>query len=198
MFRGCLTSLFLLTTLAALLTPANAPAQWVHTNGQWQYRYPYNYGFTLGQYPYYYSYLFPPPETSVHYQPRYHAVYYPGLGYTLRYEKTGTSGALWNSYQGFVPASGSSGRGGTTDHTVTLDIHVPTPNAEVWIDGHKTTQTGIARRFVSPELEPGQEYRYTVRVQWEQGGKKEEQSQTVTVRAGERVGINFLAAVASR
>jgi uncharacterized protein (TIGR03000 family) len=190
MFRGCLLAACVAATLAGLLTPTPAAAQ---SN----YRYPYNYGFTLGRYPYYYSpllpysYLYPPSETSVYYQPRYHTVYYPGLGYSLRYEATGTTSPLWNSYQGVTP-SGPSPSSAAPDNTVTIDVRVPDPDAEVWIDGHKTSQRGVARQYVSPPLTPGHTFRYEIRAQWTQGGRKVEQTQSITVQAGQRIAVDFL------
>src|SRR5262245_38611595 len=55
MLRGCLSACGL-AALLGLLAPSPAAAQTV-------YHYPYNYGFTQGQYPYYYSLIYPPPET---------------------------------------------------------------------------------------------------------------------------------------
>jgi uncharacterized protein (TIGR03000 family) len=195
MFRGCLSVAGGLATLAALLAPAPAAAQW-------SYRYPYNYGFNRGHYPYYYSnlypsyfpnayyYYYPPPETSVHYQPRYQAVYYPGLGYSLRYQDTGAAGTIWSAYQGVTP-TGPNASTKTPDNTVTIDVRVPDPDAVVWIDGHQTAQRGTARQFVSPPLTPGSAYRYEIRAEWTQGGRKVEQKQTVNVEAGQRLAVDF-------
>jgi uncharacterized protein (TIGR03000 family) len=161
------------------------------------YRYPYNYGFTQGHYPYYYSNIYPSPETSVHYRPQYHAVYYPGLGYSLRYEATGTSNPLWNSYQSVSPGQ-SAPTGGAPDNTATLDVRVPVASAEVWIQDQKTTPEGMMRRFVSPGRTPGKRYQYTVRVEWMQNGKKVDQSQTVTIEAGHKVAVDFLPVSSAR
>lgn len=167
------------------------------------YHYPYNYGYTMGAYPYYYSYLYPSAETSVHYTPQYQTTYIPGLGYSLRYDDTGTNNPLYNGYQGFVPTVASSRSNAPTgnslaDNTATLDVRVPDPAAEVWIDGHKTKQTGTARQFVSPTLTPGRTYQYVIKAEWMVGGRKVEQSQKLTVQAGQRMSIDFLSPTAQR
>ncbi len=68
--------------------------------------------------------------------------------------------------------------------------------AEVWIGEQKMTRTGAERQFVSPPLTPSQSYQYEVKAQWTAGGKKIEQTQKVSVQAGQRVGIDFLAGAA--
>lgn len=183
MLRGCLSACGLAALLGLLPSPAAA---------QTVYHYPYNYGFTQGHYPYYYSLIYPPPETSVHYRPVYNAIYYPGLGYSLRFEATGATSRLWTAYQGVTP-SGPVPEMTAPDNTVTVEVRVPDPDAVVWIDGYKTTQRGTARKFVSPPLAPGKTYRYEIRAEWTQGGRKVEQTQAVTVEAGHRVAVDFLA-----
>jgi uncharacterized protein (TIGR03000 family) len=73
-----------------------------------------------------------------------------------------------------------------------LAVQVPA-DATVWVQGAATKQTGTERTFVSPPLKPGQDYAYTIKAQWKAGDKTVEQSQDVTVRAGERSGLLFLA-----
>src|SRR5665213_1626550 len=40
-------------------------------------------------------------------------------------------------------------------------------DAELKIDGEKSTQTGATRKFITPELKPGPKYYYTVSAFWE-------------------------------
>ncbi len=47
--------------------------------------------------------------------------------------------------------------------TVVLRVH---PDAKVTVDGHATKSTGSTRRFVSPPLEPGKKYHYTLVAEW--------------------------------
>lgn len=184
-------SLLVALTLTGLTTVLAPDAQ-----AQIRNRYPYNYGFTQGRYPYYYSNIYPPAETSVHYQPQYHAVYYPGLGYSLRYEQTGSLSPVWTGYQGFTPVTPASQT--LAGSSVTLDVRVPTTEAVVTVDGHPTTQSGTSRRYSSPPLSPGKTYEYEVKAHWHAGGQLVERTQKVQVRAGDRIAIDFLAAGTSR
>ncbi len=72
-----------------------------------------------------------------------------------------------------------------------LDVHVPA-DAEVWLEGLKTHQTGEERHFTSPALIADQDYVYEVRAKWTEDGRPVEQSRSVSVRAGQRVRIDFL------
>lgn len=72
----------------------------------------------------------------------------------------------------------------------TFTVTVP-PDAEVWLEGTAMQQTGPVRRFVSPELEPGSSYGYTIRARWRQGGQIVEQSQEIAVRPGDQLDVAF-------
>lgn len=74
-----------------------------------------------------------------------------------------------------------------------LLIHVPA-DAEIWLEGAKTQQTGAARRFVTPLLTPGDRYEYEIRARWQEDGRQVEQVKTVMIRAGHRISITFPAA----
>jgi uncharacterized protein (TIGR03000 family) len=58
----------------------------------------------------------------------------------------------------------------TDNKPATLRVLVPA-NAQVEIDGKATTQTGEVRRFVSPPLEPGKSYKYTIKASWVTAGQ---------------------------
>lgn len=58
----------------------------------------------------------------------------------------------------------------TTNKPATLRVLVPA-NAQVEIDGKATTQTGEVRRFVSPPLEAGKSYKYTIKASWVTAGQ---------------------------
>jgi uncharacterized protein (TIGR03000 family) len=65
------------------------------------------------------------------------------------------------------------------------------PRARVWLEGKETSQSGADRMFVSPSLEPGYEYVYHIRVQWNQNGKTVEHNREVTVHAGDFISLNI-------
>jgi uncharacterized protein (TIGR03000 family) len=72
-----------------------------------------------------------------------------------------------------------------------LSVQAPA-GATVWVQGTETKQKGAERTFISPALKPGQDYSYTVKAQWKVNDKTVEQTQNVSVRAGERAGLLFL------
>jgi uncharacterized protein (TIGR03000 family) len=75
----------------------------------------------------------------------------------------------------------------------TVDVFVADAKAEVWFNGTKMPQMGQQRNFTTPEMEAGKQYSYEVRAKWMQNGMQYDKTRTVTVRAGEQVGITFVA-----
>jgi uncharacterized protein (TIGR03000 family) len=69
-------------------------------------------------------------------------------------------------------------------------MHVPS-DARVWFDGTATSQSGTDRSFVSPSLDPGREYVYHIRVQWDENGKVVERKRDVTVHPGDRINLTI-------
>jgi uncharacterized protein (TIGR03000 family) len=78
----------------------------------------------------------------------------------------------------------------TSDTSALLTVRVPA-NAEVWVEGVKTSSTGPLRRFQSPPLQPGQRYVYTVRAQWQENGQPVTDTHKVDVAAGANISVNF-------
>jgi uncharacterized protein (TIGR03000 family) len=85
-----------------------------------------------------------------------------------------------------IPASA----GGVLPGPALIDVCVP-PNAQVWIDGTPTSQTGPQRVFQSPPLEPGKGYVYIVRARWTEEGRPIEQMQAIHLRSMGRVQARF-------
>lgn len=71
------------------------------------------------------------------------------------------------------------------------------PNAEVWINGAKTSQTGQEREFSSSGLTPGKTYNYEVRARWMQVGQPVERTVHVPLKGGERRLVDFFAPTSS-
>ena len=92
-------------------------------------------------------------------------------------------------FTGRAPAVAPSGFP-TTNEPATIEVLTPA-NAEIWFDGHKTSQTGARRLFVTPVLDKDQGYHYEVRVRCTIDGKSVEQNRIVSVRAGERLELAF-------
>jgi uncharacterized protein (TIGR03000 family) len=71
-----------------------------------------------------------------------------------------------------------------------FEVHVPC-DAEVWLEGQKTQQTGEVRNFISPALTPGEDYQYTIRARWKDGDREIEQEQRFIVHAGSKNIVRF-------
>jgi uncharacterized protein (TIGR03000 family) len=81
----------------------------------------------------------------------------------------------------------------------TLVVTLPA-DATLTIDGNPTTSTSSPRVFVSPPLDPGKEFHYTLKATVMREGKPVEMVEKVNVRAGAqaRVTLTIPTAVATR
>ena len=79
------------------------------------------------------------------------------------------------------------------DQKLPAHIRVRLPaNAEVTINGKKTTSTGAVREYETPELDPERVYTYLVKAKWVEDGINVEKSLRVRALSGNRVTINFV------
>jgi len=88
----------------------------------------------------------------------------------------------------------------TTAAPATIVVNLP-ENARLSIDGEQTRSTSTRRVFVSPTLEAGKEYTYTLQAEFNQDGKPVTITRDVSVRAGKEVNVKLEASmggVASR
>jgi len=75
---------------------------------------------------------------------------------------------------------------------VHLRVLVPSPKAQVTIDGAATRQTGSERWFVSPSLDPCRSYSYTVVVTWPSNSYTfVTRTRQVAVQAGQTVTLDL-------
>ncbi len=72
-----------------------------------------------------------------------------------------------------------------------LQVLVPDADAEVWVEGHKTSSRGATRNFESPELRPGKDFTYDVKASWKQDGKTVTEERQVSVSAGGFFVVDF-------
>jgi uncharacterized protein (TIGR03000 family) len=63
--------------------------------------------------------------------------------------------------------------------------------AKLTVDGSATQSTDRVRTFVSPPLQPGTDYHYTLRAEVTRDGKTVERTRDVNVRAGQTSEVNF-------
>jgi uncharacterized protein (TIGR03000 family) len=99
------------------------------------------------------------------------------------------------------PVKPDGGKKTGLDNAAPATIVVSLPaEAKLMVDGNATTSITERRVFVSPALERGMEYSYTLTAEVVRDGKTETRTEKVAVRAGEetRVNINFPASVASK
>jgi uncharacterized protein (TIGR03000 family) len=151
-------------------------------------------GIGLGYWPGYYGYgsygSYSPSYGYYSYSPSYWGGYYPSYSYVPSYYDSGSAGMT------YAPEGGSYSYGynqpmATDPNRASIDVRVPRADAEVMFEGSKTSQTGTDRAFVSPPLQPGQNYTYVVQARWTDNGKEVNQTRRVPVRAGERVTVDF-------
>jgi uncharacterized protein (TIGR03000 family) len=79
------------------------------------------------------------------------------------------------------------------DQKLPARIRVRLPaNAEITINGKKTTSTGPVREYETPVLDPERVYTYLVKAKWLEDGITVEKSLRVRALSGNRVTINFV------
>jgi uncharacterized protein (TIGR03000 family) len=77
------------------------------------------------------------------------------------------------------------------DNRVLVEVHLPAPDAELWVEGKKTVNNGTQRRFASPPLDLGEHYVYEFRARWFENGHAVLRTQRVPVQAGQLVVVDF-------
>jgi len=119
---------------------------------------------------------------------------YSGCGYTTGY---GTPVIITPAVPTAEPAKPV---GAVNSNAAKIVVNLPT-DAKLYFDGAATKATSNRREFVSPPLQAGMEYHYTLKAEVVRDGKTETQTETVTVRAGSQAQINLTfptAAVAAK
>src|SRR5262249_50609186 len=78
-----------------------------------------------------------------------------------------------------------------TGDTALVEVLLPANDTELLVEGKTMAMKGIRRRFVSPPLDSGR-YSYELTARWgDSEGKPVEQTRRVSVRASERVTVDF-------
>jgi uncharacterized protein (TIGR03000 family) len=73
---------------------------------------------------------------------------------------------------------------------VRLEVRIQ-PDAELWIEGAKTVQSGDLREFISPPIQPGRSYTYEMRVKWMDNGQERTQTRQIKVEPGRLVRVDL-------
>jgi uncharacterized protein (TIGR03000 family) len=145
----------------------------------------YSYGYS-GCYSYGYSYCYSPCY-SYCYSPCYSYCYTPCYSYyscspvkVIKVEekkkKTGKDGKEEEEEDTAAPA------------TIVVDLPA---DAKLTIDGAATTSTSGHRTFVSPDLEPGKKFTYTLRAEVTRDNKPVVMEEKITVRAGKETQVTL-------
>ncbi len=71
-----------------------------------------------------------------------------------------------------------------------LVVRVPA-DARLWVDQVECPLPGTVRAFDTPNLNPEQSYRYTIRVAVERNGQTIEDSRRIDFVSGQRVDVDF-------
>lgn len=142
------------------------------------YSYPYVYGYPnygYGAYPYTSSYFY----------------YGSPQVYSPSYPLTYSSGIVTASDQSTERRSFYSG-GQDLGNKALLKVQVPKSDARLWVQGQEMQQdSGQERSFLSPPLEPGKKYEYTVRASWMANGQEVSRERKVAVESGQQVAVFF-------
>jgi uncharacterized protein (TIGR03000 family) len=92
------------------------------------------------------------------------------------------------------PSSGKGKKGEATEEepitSGTIVVNLPA-DARLTVDGAATTSTTASRTLITPALQPGYEYYYTLRAEVVRDGQTAVQTQRVAVRSGEATQISF-------
>jgi uncharacterized protein (TIGR03000 family) len=77
----------------------------------------------------------------------------------------------------------------TDPNAATINVIVPTPDAQVWFDDSATSQRGMERNFQTPSL--SQAGTYTIRAVWTESGRTVDRQRQIRVQPGQLVTVDF-------
>jgi uncharacterized protein (TIGR03000 family) len=168
-----------------------------HHFNSWPFSFYYRpYSYRYFGYPYAYSYYGYPSLYNYYSYPSY---YY---GYPLGYYSY-SNPTYYTSYPSDYYVNGSDNfytdapppREYVVSRPVAdvarLEIRLPDPQAAIWVEGKEMTSSGSVRQFKSPQLDPAQQYTYTVKAQWRDHGRPFEEERQVKVQANDLAVVDF-------
>jgi uncharacterized protein (TIGR03000 family) len=91
---------------------------------------------------------------------------------------------------GTLRDTGKGGKSASVPAPATIVVELPA-DARLMVDDTLTTSTSALRYFVSPELNPGREYNYTLKAEFVREGKTVTLTKTVAVSAGNETKVTF-------
>jgi len=112
--------------------------------------------------------------------------FYSNQGYTQPFN-TGYASTSDNNQYSFY--NGPQGQDSTQ---AMVHVMVPRPDARVWLEGQEMQQQpGPERVFVSPPLQRGSNFVYTIKAAWDENGRQVTRERKVNVSAGQHVRVDF-------
>jgi uncharacterized protein (TIGR03000 family) len=92
----------------------------------------------------------------------------------------------------FYAGADNLGTPAPTMAQATIDVRLPTADAEVFFEGNNTRQAGVRRMFQSPVVQVGTTYYYKIRARWKQpDGTIADEERSVGVRANATTLVDF-------
>jgi uncharacterized protein (TIGR03000 family) len=193
-------SLFLWTVLgitalglvATLPSQASArPPRWGGWRGgyrpSWGGR--YWYGRRAVYYPYAASFY---PGYAMYYPPY---AYYPPADYWAGASLSSVPDSQFSSFgsaQAELPHPTGGAPVAPSDAGV-IQLRVPDKFAQVSFDGQSTSSIGTTREYITPILQAGKTYHYTITATWDQGDQQKTMQRTVDIGRGQIRTVDFTA-----
>jgi uncharacterized protein (TIGR03000 family) len=115
--------------------------------------------------------------------------YGDGYGYSSAY----SNGAYMPDYgtvpsQNFYPPPAETAANAASAR---ITITLPTADAKLWIDDYQSQKDGAQRSLVTPPLDPGQTYSYTLLALWNEDGRPVSRAREVRFQAGQSLVVDF-------
>jgi len=108
-----------------------------------------------------------------------------------------SGGEIIQTPQSVNPVSNDSTTSVVPADAAMLTVDVPA-GAAIYVNGMKTSATGVVRQFVSRGLVEGKRYEFTVRMTIDRDGQSSEETKVVSLAAGGRSSLSFTAASAPK
>jgi uncharacterized protein (TIGR03000 family) len=104
-----------------------------------------------------------------------------------------SSGAYGPDYggvppQSFNPPPPDSAANATSAR---LTITLPTADAKLWIDSYQSQKEGAQRTLITPPLNPGETYSYSLLALWNENGQPISRAREVKFQAGQSIVVDF-------
>jgi uncharacterized protein (TIGR03000 family) len=146
------------------------------------YGYPWNAGYVYVPSSYY-------SDTAPHYGTSPASYYDYSLGKAVRQDDASATGSSY-SYGATAQAPLSIP---SAVNAARIRVIVP-KDAQVWVEGTPTRQSGTVRQFLSPPLTVGKQYTYNILAKWIEAGREITQTRSLPVWPNSSTTVDFTGA----